>query len=197
MLYVSFVEIYSNKSNAAFVEAGYSDVEAYRYSTLTFFAGFLVVFLLDQLVHLIIHWSSKKSAEDGCACDEQVDRMTSTTSRAVLLEQEDVSRSGVKRDDMMEAGAAPKSVIMSDQPEDAPEGPEVDSDEGDDEDADADDKKKRKKEERYEMLSRRWSHVLSCSFADFFARIDSRSLLARLLFDQVVTPTAGRDGADS
>jgi len=140
MLYVSFAEIFLRKSVDEFEAASYSEVEAYRWSTLAFFGGFLVIFLLDQLVHLIIHLVSKRKnrkknkADDACA-SAHVDRMASSTSRVVLLEQEDVgnspstslsaaasrSRTTAKRDEMMEAGTirAPRAVVMSDEDPDA------------------------------------------------------------------------------
>lgn len=135
MLYVSFAEIFLRKSVGEFEAASYSPVEAYRYSTLAFFGGFLAIFLLDQLVHLIIHMVAKrKMPEGGVSADGHVDRMASSASRAVLLEQEDkssslsspslsnsriTSRGVVKRDEMMEAGASkpPKPVVMSDDPD--------------------------------------------------------------------------------
>lgn len=52
MLYVSFVEILA-KSNVAFVEAGVDEVNAYTYATLCFFGGFLIMMILDKLVHMI------------------------------------------------------------------------------------------------------------------------------------------------
>ncbi len=131
MLYVSFAEIFLRKSVAAFEDASYSEVDAYRYSTLAFFGGFLVIFLLDRLVHLIIHMVAKrKMPEGGAGVDGQVDRATSSTSRAVLLEQEDNDSStqvrhmapsspgpAVDRDEMMEAGTSqpPKPMVMSDE----------------------------------------------------------------------------------
>merc|ERR1719183_1406471 len=39
MLYVSFAEIFLRKSVGEFEAASYSEVEAYRYSTLAFFVG--------------------------------------------------------------------------------------------------------------------------------------------------------------
>jgi ZIP family zinc transporter len=130
MLYVSFAEIFLRKSVGAFEDASYSEVEAYRYSTLAFFGGFLVIFLLDQLVHFIIHMVAKrKMPEVGVGVDGGVDRTTSSTSRAVLLEQEENASStqlpqmapsspglAVDRDEMMEAGTSqpPKPMVMSD-----------------------------------------------------------------------------------
>ena len=52
MLYVSFVEIFS-KSQAAFEEYGIKDSDAYLYATLCFFGGFVIMMLLDKLVHLL------------------------------------------------------------------------------------------------------------------------------------------------
>ena len=52
MLYVSFVEILA-KSNIAFVDAGVDEVNAYTYATLCFFGGFLIMMILDKLVHII------------------------------------------------------------------------------------------------------------------------------------------------
>ncbi len=142
MLYVSFAEIFLRKSVAAFEDASYSEDEAYRYSTLAFFGGFLVIFLLDQLVHLIIHMVAKrKMPEGGVGADGRVDRTTSSTSRAVLLEQEENTSStqvrrmapssprlAVERDEMMEAGTSkpPKPMVMSDQ--DPDDGGSEDSD---------------------------------------------------------------------
>ncbi len=142
MLYVSFAEIFLRKSVAAFEDASYSEDEAYRYSTLAFFGGFLVIFLLDKLVHLIIHMVAKrKMPEGGVGADGRVDRTTSSTSRAVLLEQEENTSStqvrrmapssprlAVERDEMMEAGTSkpPKPMVMSDQ--DPDDGGSEDSD---------------------------------------------------------------------
>lgn len=57
---VSFAEIFLRKSVDSFVEADYSPEEAYRYSTLAFFGGFLIVFLLDRVVHLVMHFIEKR-----------------------------------------------------------------------------------------------------------------------------------------
>lgn len=82
MLYVSFAEIFLRKSVDGFVDANYSDVEAYRYSTLAFFAGFVIVFLLDKLVHALIHWISGRNMK----CNN------SATSQTILLDAEEVPR---------------------------------------------------------------------------------------------------------
>jgi len=67
MLYVSFVEIFATKALDGFVDAGMSEKEAYRYSTLTFFMGVLFTYLLDQLVHLISHIALRRArAREGC-----------------------------------------------------------------------------------------------------------------------------------
>jgi ZIP family zinc transporter len=66
MLYVSFAEIFMRKSIKQFVEAGEGtcedDVEAYRWSTLAFFGGFLVIAILDKLVHLVVDYAQKRPA---------------------------------------------------------------------------------------------------------------------------------------
>lgn len=80
MLYVSFAEIFLRKSVAGFEDANYSEVEAYRYSTLAFFGGFLLIFILDRIVHLIMHWIEKRSLKNK-------DKI-SNTSKTVLLEEE-------------------------------------------------------------------------------------------------------------
>jgi len=53
MIYVSFVEIFCTKAIDEFVAAGSTDVEAYRWATLTFFGGVLFTFGLDQVVHAL------------------------------------------------------------------------------------------------------------------------------------------------
>lgn len=62
MLYVSFIEIFA-KSYAAFVHAGYSDAQAYLYSTLCFFAGIAFMRSVDALSHCIEHYGSHASDE--------------------------------------------------------------------------------------------------------------------------------------
>jgi len=79
---VSFAEIFLRKSVDGFVDADYSDVEAYRYSTLAFFAGFVIVFLLDKFVHALIHWISGRNMK----CNH------SATSQTILLDAEEVPR---------------------------------------------------------------------------------------------------------
>lgn len=81
MLYVSFAEIFLRKSVAGFEEANFSDVEAYRYSTLAFFGGFLVIFILDKCVHVIMHLIERRSRKN-----ERI--MPSATSKTVLLADE-------------------------------------------------------------------------------------------------------------
>ena len=49
MLYVSFVEILV-KSQSAFEDAGHSESDAYLFATLAFFAGFILMMLIDWLV---------------------------------------------------------------------------------------------------------------------------------------------------
>lgn len=81
MLYVSFAEIFLRKSVSGFEDANYSDVEAYRYSTLAFFGGFLLIFILDRIVHVIMHWIEKRSLKNK-------QTVHNTTSKTVLLEEE-------------------------------------------------------------------------------------------------------------
>jgi len=50
MLYVSFVEIFV-KSHSSFADAGYEDQTAYMLATSCFFAGCLLMMLLDRVVH--------------------------------------------------------------------------------------------------------------------------------------------------
>lgn len=52
MLYVSFIEIFS-KSKIAFEDSGLSEADSYLYATLCFFAGFVMMMLLDKLVHML------------------------------------------------------------------------------------------------------------------------------------------------
>jgi zinc transporter, ZIP family len=61
MLYVSFVEILV-KSNKAFVDSGVDEANAYTYATLCFFGGFVVMMILDKLVHMIA------GDTDACVC---------------------------------------------------------------------------------------------------------------------------------
>jgi hypothetical protein len=56
--YVSFVEIFSAKAVDGFEAAGYTPEEATRYATLCFFGGMVVIWLLDKLVHAILHFAS-------------------------------------------------------------------------------------------------------------------------------------------
>eukprot|EP00200_Dunaliella_tertiolecta_P013633 CAMPEP_0202393518 /NCGR_PEP_ID=MMETSP1127-20130417/92947_1 /ASSEMBLY_ACC=CAM_ASM_000462 /TAXON_ID=3047 /ORGANISM="Dunaliella tertiolecta, Strain CCMP1320" /LENGTH=403 /DNA_ID=CAMNT_0048996097 /DNA_START=51 /DNA_END=1262 /DNA_ORIENTATION=- len=53
MIYVSFVELFAGESVDEFENAGYTDVLAYRYSTLAFFGGLFFMWLLDKIVHLL------------------------------------------------------------------------------------------------------------------------------------------------
>eukprot|EP00889_Picochlorum_renovo_P003817 jgi/Picre1/30847/NNA_006207.t2 len=80
MLYVSFAEIFLRKSVDGFEEAGYSDVEAYRYSTLAFFGGFVIIFVLDKIVHLIMHFIERRAKRKS--------EFLPSTTQAVLLQEE-------------------------------------------------------------------------------------------------------------
>ncbi len=73
------MEIFTRKSYDSFQSAGYTAVESYRFSTLAFFGGMLVVAILDKVVHLVAH----------CA-GEHGTKLTSTT-RTNLLANEDAS----------------------------------------------------------------------------------------------------------
>jgi len=88
---VSFAEIFLRKSIAGFQDANYSEVEAYRYSTLAFFGGFVIIFVLDKMVHMIVHYLTRKSEE----------KVKSTTSQTVLLDAEEVPTRLGKQMDVM------------------------------------------------------------------------------------------------
>jgi zinc transporter, ZIP family len=102
MLYVSFVEIFATKSFEAWEDAGYSAAEGYRFSTMLFFAGMLLVFLLDRLVHLVADCASKRG------------KALCSASRANLLNNEDAEGTGAagsknNNDDNDTATAGPSS----------------------------------------------------------------------------------------
>ena len=65
MIYISFVEIFSIKAVEGFEDAGLTRAEAKRYSTLLFFGGMLITFLLDVLVHLLGFDHGSTFDEDG------------------------------------------------------------------------------------------------------------------------------------
>ncbi|EFN53619.1 expressed protein [Chlorella variabilis] len=67
MLYVSFAEIFMRKSVAAFEAVTADGNTAYRWSTLCFFGGMVLVFILDRIVHLIAHWGVKRSMRKAAA----------------------------------------------------------------------------------------------------------------------------------
>ena len=52
MLYVSFIEIFS-KSQIAFEDAGFSEANSYLFATLCFFFGFVLMLVLNKIVHLL------------------------------------------------------------------------------------------------------------------------------------------------
>ena len=52
MLYVSFIEIF-RKSQLAFEDSGLSEADSYLFATLCFFFGFLLMMVLDKIVHLL------------------------------------------------------------------------------------------------------------------------------------------------
>lgn len=77
MLYVSFVEIFATKSFEAWQDAGYTAAEGYRFSTMLFFAGMLLVFILDRIVHLVADCAARRG------------KALCSASRANLLNNED------------------------------------------------------------------------------------------------------------
>lgn len=66
MLFVSFMEI-AMKSEEGFLDQGYSESDAKLYSYLCFFGGFVSMYGLDYLVHLI------DPGERHCVCGENLD----------------------------------------------------------------------------------------------------------------------------
>lgn len=55
MTYVSFVEIFSTKAVEAFQSGGFSQAEGARYAALCFFGGAAFTWLLDKVVHFLVH----------------------------------------------------------------------------------------------------------------------------------------------
>lgn len=81
------------KSLQSFQDANYTADQAYQYATLAFFGGFLIVFILDQIVHLIMH-----------AMERRRDKaLAASQSRAVLLNAEDAT-------DTTPGAASPRSA---------------------------------------------------------------------------------------
>ncbi|KAG7667152.1 hypothetical protein Ndes2526B_g04342 [Nannochloris sp. 'desiccata'] len=79
MIYVSMVQIFMTSSVDSFNDANFSADESFRYSTLTFFCGFIIIFILDRIVHFIVdRLEARKQAV-----------IASSQSRAVLLNAED------------------------------------------------------------------------------------------------------------
>ena len=74
---VSFAEIF-NKSVDGFTDSNFGDDASYRYATLAFFGGFVIVFILDRFVHLIVEWIASRKGEDA-------DGISCSHSQAVLL----------------------------------------------------------------------------------------------------------------
>lgn len=58
---MSFSEIYSRKSIDSFEAVNLDAPAAYRYATLCFFGGMLIIAVLDQIVHLIADWAGRRS----------------------------------------------------------------------------------------------------------------------------------------
>lgn len=86
---MSFAEIFLRKSVDGFEDANYSSVEAYRYSTLAFFGGFLMIFILDRIVHYIIHCLEKRATKSD---------LSTSQSQTVLLNAGDAASSVVVED---------------------------------------------------------------------------------------------------
>jgi zinc transporter, ZIP family len=61
------------KAIEGFSNAGFSDMESYRYATLAFFGGFLLIFLLDKVVHCLVDLAARRGS------------LMSSPSRAKLL----------------------------------------------------------------------------------------------------------------
>jgi len=73
------VQIFMTSSVDSFTNANLSPEESFRYSTLTFFGGFIIIFILDRIVHFIVdRLEARKQAV-----------IKSSQSRAVLLTAED------------------------------------------------------------------------------------------------------------
>jgi len=73
------VQIFMQSSLDSFTDANFTPEESFRYSTLAFFGGFIIIFILDRIVHFIVHrLEARKLAA-----------IKSSQSRAVLLTAED------------------------------------------------------------------------------------------------------------
>eukprot|EP00877_Chromochloris_zofingiensis_P002860 jgi/Chrzof1/12575/UNPLg00528.t1 len=83
--YVSFVEIFTNKSIGAFEGYGFASNLANRYATFCFFGGILFTWVLGKLVHWITNlayaWTAKKAAQDvGGATTQHAKPLTARSS---------------------------------------------------------------------------------------------------------------------
>eukprot|EP01025_Chloroclados_australasicus_P064178 TRINITY_DN853_c0_g1_i1.p1 TRINITY_DN853_c0_g1~~TRINITY_DN853_c0_g1_i1.p1 ORF type:complete len:360 (-),score=49.48 TRINITY_DN853_c0_g1_i1:279-1358(-) len=68
MLYVSFTEIFMAKGLDGFTDAGVEEGWDLRLATFSFFGGVAVIWVLDMLVHAIVHCSSKRQgAASACS----------------------------------------------------------------------------------------------------------------------------------
>lgn len=85
MLFVSFSEILMRKSVAGFQAVSIDENAAYRWSTLCFFGGMVVVAILDRIVHMLAHLGAKHSQRKAAARG----RNPASTSTANLLSHED------------------------------------------------------------------------------------------------------------
>uniref|UniRef100_A0A7S1FTD3 Zinc transporter n=2 Tax=Corethron hystrix TaxID=216773 RepID=A0A7S1FTD3_9STRA len=85
MIYVSFVEIFM-KSSMAFADAGYSEDHAFCLATATFFAGTLLMMILDYGVH-------RMSGEIGSKHCHQSDSSSNNDSKKSDVEEVPTSES--------------------------------------------------------------------------------------------------------
>jgi hypothetical protein len=122
--YVSFAEIFLRKSVDGFTASGMTDIEAYRYATLGFFGGMLIIALLDQLVHLVVKCSDRR--------DRRKKRVALASSANLLAHAAQQSDGGLAPECESAAGAAPAPAApMSRQPPPEPAAaPELSSESG-------------------------------------------------------------------
>jgi zinc transporter, ZIP family len=90
------VELFMTSSVSKFTAANLSAEASYRNATFSFFGGFLVIFILDKIVHFIVdRLEARKKAA-----------IANSQSRAVLLNNEDET-------DTARGNASPSSAITS------------------------------------------------------------------------------------
>lgn len=64
MVYISMVDIYM-KAVGGFEESGYESEDAFIYATLTFFAGCIIMLVLDMAVDWLLAWDTARTSSDG------------------------------------------------------------------------------------------------------------------------------------